>query len=126
MLKLEHWLPADTRVVEMASAGGLMAASKFLLFGFLEIAGSNQPPKVLAVMFACVGILQLIGALKELAPLRVITGLLAGMLWIWSGIRGDGQTVHLNDIVSWFLGASCMYVFVLHSLHATKEERERG
>ncbi len=110
------YLPEDTRLIEMLSAVSFIWGGIFLSFDMVQVVGAGQPNVVLSAMFLCFGSLQFIGAVQELVALRITTALMAGGMWVWSGISGIGGDTSINDFPSWWLGIACLYSFIVNSL----------
>jgi hypothetical protein len=115
MRKLSHWLPADTRTVELASSFGLALCAKACLFGGPDF-GPADPAPAVGLILAAFALLQCAGAVKEFAPLRVLTSFAAGTWWVWAGLASDGVHVEPGDFAALGLGVSCLYAFVLHGV----------
>lgn len=111
MRKLSRWLPADTRSVELTSAAALLMYAIAAGLGDLAVLHETPEP-VVAVILACFGILQLIGASREIELVRTAACFGAGCWWLWSGL-----SVHSGGYAAIMLGVGCMYAFVLHATH---------
>lgn len=110
---ISRWLPADTRTVELSSCLALLFTARAALGDAITVS-TDHPGVVWAVMLAALALLQCVGAVRELGPLRVLASFVSGLWWIWSGLASDGLHTQPGDFAAVALGVSLMYSFVLH------------
>jgi hypothetical protein len=114
---LNNLLPQDSRAVELASAGAMVATAIYVICGWGDYSELFKVHRYQfwVIVFSSFGMLQFVSLLfhEKLALLQCILALVNGTLWVW--LSALQQTPS-----AFFLGVSNLYAFSVGFLFLKK------
>lgn len=121
---IKSLFPEDTRLSELIAACSLITISFLMMFGNIENCRLLliHRAEFWSVSFLIFGSIQLISLIfyPKLEILRCIVSAFSGWFLIWISITSYTNTIHINDIFTFWLGLANLYSFVINSVQVKR------